>query len=115
METIREKLQSNSFEKEDFLLVNELEGNIDDTIYKFILVAIYTRKRMISSAMQVLKSIDVPEYKKFKNKLITLLNNKKMANFYDMGFYDEIIGWGNYNQNISEREVAKVKRAKISG
>lgn len=115
MEIIREKLQSNNFENDDFLLVDELEDSIDDTIYKFILVAIYTRKRMISSAMQVLKSIENSEYKKIKNKLVTLLNNKKMANFYDMGLFDEIIGWTKTSQNICEAQVAKVKRAKIIG
>ena len=112
---IREKLSNNDFANEDFLLITDLEGHIDDAIYKFMLVAAYHRRKMFNSALQVLKSIDNPEYKKLKNRVIALINNKKMSNFYDMGLYDEIIGWGKVNQNESELKVAKVKNAKIIG
>jgi len=113
LEKIREKLKNNTFSNEDLLLIKDLEGKIDGTTYKFILVATYHRRRMIKSALQVLKTIDDPEYKKLKNRILTLLNNKKMIDFYDMGLYDEIIGWGSITQNTTEKAVVNVKKRKI--
>lgn len=109
---IREKLSNNTFENEDLLLLKDLEGKIDDTTYKFILIAVYHRRGTIKSALQVLKTID-PEYKKIQNKILTLLSNKKSVQVYDLGFYDELICWRGSTQNIEEKAVVKAKRAKI--